>query len=77
MTDTHRQLRKAVLALSPEVRSTLLRTLASEPESRAEVIRRLYEDPASREMAELLMDLEEDRRVRADVMEVLNESLRD
>jgi len=60
----------------PEVRETLLRTLAGEPERRAEVIHRLYEDPESREMAELLMDLEEHRRVKADVMEALNESLK-
>jgi len=55
----------------------MLRTLAAEPEARAEVIRQLYEDPDSREMAELLMDLEADRAIKADVMEALNESLKD
>jgi len=53
----------------------MLRTLAAEPAARAEVIRQLYEDPESREVAELLMDQEEDRRVKADVMEALNEPL--
>jgi hypothetical protein len=38
-------------------------------------LRQLYEDSESREMAELSMDLEEDRPVKADVMEALNESL--
>jgi hypothetical protein len=61
VTNLSRQLRRAVLAFPPEVRETLLRTPAAEPEARAEVIRQLYEDPESREMAELLMDLQEDR----------------
>jgi hypothetical protein len=53
----------------------MLRVLAYEPEVRAEAIRRLHEDPTSQQMAELLMDLEADRRVKADVMEALKESL--
>ena len=72
-----RQLRAPLLAYPPGVRVTLLHTLAAEPEARAEAIRQLYEDPESREMAELLIDLEEDRRVQADVMEALSESLTD
>ena len=41
----------------------------------AEAIRCLHADPKSREMAELLIDLEQDRPVALDVMEELKESL--
>jgi hypothetical protein len=53
----------------------MLRVLAAVPVYRAEAIRRLYADPRGREMAELLIDLEADRLVKADVMEVLKDSL--
>jgi hypothetical protein len=55
----------------------MMRVLAAEPMHRAEAIRRLYADPESRGMAELLMDLEANGRVKADVMEVLKESLKE
>jgi len=65
------------MAYPPEVRETMLRTLAADSEARAECFRHLYEDPRSREMAELLMDLEEDQRVKAEVMEALSDRSRD
>jgi len=76
-SDANRQLRDDVLASSPETRKILLRILSSEAEARAKVIRQLNDDPLSRDVAELLMTLQKDERVRADVMEALSESLRD
>ena len=75
MRDPRRRLARAVLGFPPQVRLAMLRILASNPALRVEAIRRLHQDPGSRTVAELLIDLEVDRQVKAEVMEALKESL--
>ncbi len=53
----------------PGVRADLLRVLESPPEVRADVIRQFHE--RGDDMAELLMDLEEDDFARAAMVELL------
>lgn len=75
MRDPYGKLRKTVRLFTPAEQAALLRVLASPSERRAQVIRDLHEHPESRQMAELLMDLEEEGLIRADVMEALRDSL--
>ena len=57
--------------LTPEVRRELLLVLTREPHVRADAIRQFYERPEGREMAEVLMDLEEDEALRWRLAEIL------
>jgi hypothetical protein len=66
----------AVLAYPPRTRKALLRVIMAPQDQRAEAIGRLYEQPNGREAAELLIDLEEDRRTALIVADVLKGSLR-
>jgi hypothetical protein len=59
--------------LPPGARAELLRVLTSPPRVRADVIRQFYERPGGQDMAELLMDLEEDDFLRAAVIERLRD----
>jgi hypothetical protein len=57
--------------LNSGARADLLRVLTAPSNVRADVIRQLWERDEGRGMAETLMDLEEDERLRAAVVEVL------
>lgn len=70
-----RQLRDAALGLPPEVRLELLRVLAMPPDDRAQAIAGYWPRPKAHELAELLIDLEEDRRLALDLMDVLKRTL--
>jgi len=62
LEDAEARIREAVLAFPPRTRRALLRVTTAPQEQRAEAIGRLYREPHGRETAELLIDLEEDRR---------------
>ncbi len=68
-----RRLCEAVEGFPPDVREWLLKVLASHPEDRARTIRRCYEREDARHLAELLMDLEANRRIALDVMDALKQ----
>lgn len=53
-------LRRRLSALGPIGRAALLRTLTASDVDRAARIKTFYEDPVGRELAEMLIDLEED-----------------
>jgi hypothetical protein len=71
-----RRIAEAVGAYPPEIRRWLLKVLASSPGTRAATIKRCYEREDAKHLAELLMDLEEDRRLALDVMDALRDSSR-
>ena len=47
--------------------------LTRDPEVRADAIRQFYEQPEARELAEVLMDLEEDESLRWRLIDLLRE----
>jgi hypothetical protein len=66
--DREERLQEAVEGFTPEARlAALLRVLMAPPEQRTEAIGRLYEMIDAGVMAELLIDLEEDRLVALEV----------
>jgi hypothetical protein len=66
-----RRLRTALRRFTPGARADLLRALTSPPDVRAERIRLCFERPDTRDLGELLIDLEEDDFVRAEVVDTL------
>ena len=62
----HRMIRK-LRRLPPGARADLLRVLTSTSCVRADIIRQFYDQPEGKEMAEVLMDLEEDDLLRLQV----------
>jgi hypothetical protein len=66
----------AVAAIPCPVRDELVQILESSPARRAELIGSLYQRSALRPMVELLIDLEEDERVRALVLAELHNQCR-
>jgi hypothetical protein len=60
-------------ALAPEVRREMLFLLTREPEVRADAIRQFYERPEGRELAEVLIDLEQDDTLRWRVVDLLRD----
>lgn len=64
---------QALARLPAGARADLLRVLTSPSNVRAHVIRQFYERPGGRDMAELLMDLEQDDFNRAAVIEALRQ----
>jgi hypothetical protein len=70
-----RKLREAALALPVPVRRSLLHVLVASPEERATAIRRLWEVSPGGQMAELLIELEQNRLLALDVAEALKGSL--
>lgn len=56
-------------------RQELLRVLASPSNVRADMIRQMYERPATRDLAEVLMDLEAEPRLRLAVLEAVKASM--
>jgi hypothetical protein len=71
-----RRIRRYLAPLPVGTRRALLHILAAAPDKRAERIRQLYGYRDTRELAEVLMDLEVEPRLRLDVMEALKESIR-
>jgi len=67
----HPRLHDALDQFAPGARADLLRALTSPSDVRAERIRQCFERPDTRDLAELLIDLEEDDFVRAAVVEAL------
>jgi hypothetical protein len=67
MSDVSEDLR----SLAPAVRRDLLRVLTSPSHIRADVIRQFFDRPGGREMADVLIDLEEDDVLRFSVIEEL------
>ena len=67
--DYARRLRR----IPPGARADLLRVLESDSRVRADVIRQFHERPGGREMAEVLIDLEEDELIRWQVIDLLHQ----
>jgi hypothetical protein len=65
------EITRRLAAIPPRARRDLLRVLTSPSNVRADVIRQFYEREEVREMAEVLIDLEEDEVLRAAAVEVL------
>lgn len=65
------EITRRLAAIPPRARRDLLRVLTSPSNVRADVIRQFYEREEVRDMAEVLMDLEEDEVVRAAAVEEL------
>jgi hypothetical protein len=65
--DREERLRLPVQRFTPAVRLALLRVLLAPPDQRAEAIGRLYEMTDAGPMAELLIDVEEDRLTALEV----------
>ena len=63
--DLERRLRKRLDAFGPARRAPLLHVLTLPDSDRAAQIGELYEHPETRTLAELLIDCEEDRILRA------------
>jgi hypothetical protein len=57
--------------IPPAARVDLLRVLESDSRVRADVIRQFYERRGGVELAELLMELEEDELIRLQVVQML------
>ncbi len=74
--ERERALRTAVVGFRLEVRRALLHVILAPEDQRAEAIGRLWALRPNRSMAELLMDLEEDRLIALDVAEALKASIR-
>jgi hypothetical protein len=68
---TKRQLVRKLRRVPSGARTDLLRVLTSPSNTRADVIRQFYERPAGQEMAEVLIELEKDELIRAQVIELL------
>jgi hypothetical protein len=63
-----RELRLRLEALGPDARVELLRVLGLSSEERTEHVRMLFANPRSQEIAELLMDIEDDPAARGIVV---------
>jgi hypothetical protein len=74
---SQRDLQRAVQDFPLETRRALLRVLTADPEYRAAAIGRLHVDAPDGEMVELLIDLEEEPVIRADVIGALRDSLKE
>lgn len=61
--------------LPADARRDLLRVLTSPSHVRADVIRQFFERPSGREMAQVLMDLEEDDLLRMKAIAALQQTL--
>jgi hypothetical protein len=68
LRDIERRLQEAVAAIPPDLRPSILSALTLPDEERATGIGRLWKDEGTRGMAEMLIDLEEDRALRAAVV---------
>jgi hypothetical protein len=73
LDDAEGRIRAAVLAYPPRTHKALLRVILAPQEQLVEAIGRLYAEPDGREAAEVLIDLEEDRRTALIVADVLKE----
>ena len=69
--ETDRLLRQRLDALGPAARAELLHVLLLPDHDRAGRISEFFQDPRTREFAELLIDSEEDSRVRAVLIPML------
>ena len=70
-----RRTKRRLARLSPGARRELIMVLGSPSNVRADLIRQMYERPEARDLAEVLMDLEADPTLRAQVTHVISESL--
>jgi hypothetical protein len=66
--DIERRLQEAVAAIPPDLRPSILHALTLPDEERAAGIGRLWKDERTRGIAEMLIDLEEDRALKAAVL---------
>ncbi len=74
--ERERVLQDAVSGLPPDIRRALLHVILSQEDQRAKAIHQLWARRPGDSIAELLMDLEEDRSMALDVAEALKETLR-
>jgi hypothetical protein len=64
LEDLERRWREVAEATPDDARRTLLRILDADDEDRARLIGQVYHQPGPSALAELLIDLEEDPRIR-------------
>ena len=74
--EVDRELRQRLDALPPAARAEMLHVLTLPDYDRAGVIGEYFQDPGTRNFAELLIDAEEDPRVRAVLIPMLREAQR-
>ena len=73
LTARDRKIREIVAAVPGPIGDTLLRILMMPDDERAEMIGQLHADPKSARLAELLIDLEEDRALALDLAQALKD----
>ena len=72
-----RLIRDAVLGLTPDVRRALLHVIVASEADRAEAVQSLWAERPGDGMAEVLIDLEEDRALALEVADAIKDSLHD